>query len=221
MKMIASAIGVACIIGNYKKYTQNQRSNVPERFEVYAAVEGERDYQRDSEMHQCAISFQTHVPDCNKTVSDYLSLISSYNVDLLNASRAAGPEDTLYVFRQLAAWCVACMEANGCCARDLTTGYPDLFEPGPLSLKKVLRMIDTEREWQNHLSNDYSDVRVQYSETVSGFVIKFQHTLNKAYEQWASRPDDEYTLDVIRELAGIAVYAMEIHGVLLREPFEI
>ncbi len=202
--------------------TRNTREiNVPERFEVYAAVEGEREYQRDNEMHQCAISHHVHVPDCSKTVADYLSLIGAYNIDLLTTKRVTDPTAALDVFRQLAAWCIACMEANGGCARDLRTGYPDLFEPGPLSPRKVLHIVNTEREWQNHVSSDYSDTRVHYSETVSGFVIKFQYTLNKAYEQWANHPGDEYTLDVIRELAGIAVHAMEIHGILLREPFEI
>lgn len=195
---------------------------MPERFEIYAAIDGERDYQRDSEMHRCAISYQPYVPDCNKTVADYLSIIGGYNIDLLNAaSHVLGPEAALDVFRQLAAWCVACMEANGGCARNLSTGQADYFEDSPLNRKTVLHMVNTEREHQNHISSDYSDTRVQYTETVSGFVIKFQHTLNRAYEQWANHPDDEYALDVVRELAAIAVYAMEIHGVLLREPFEI
>lgn len=43
----------------------------------------------------------------------------------------------------------------------------------------------------------------------------------EAQEQWTIHPGDEYALDAIRKLAGIAVQAMEIHGIVLREPFEI
>lgn len=191
---------------------------MPERYTVFAAIVGEREYQEQRWKHTCAVEEKPYTPDSQRTVAEYLSFIAGYNVDLLYAvSHVAGPQDALDVFRKLAALCVACMEANGACPRELDTGTPGFYEDGPLSQKRVFNIIDTERQYQDQLGMDRTDGR---HHTVSGYVIMFQHYLAKAYEQWIIHPGDEYAIDVIRKLAGIAVSAMEKHGTILREPFE-
>jgi hypothetical protein len=44
--------------------------------------------------------------------------------------------------------------------------------------------------------------------------------MQKAIEMWTTNAGDEYAVDVVRKLAGIAVHAMERHGVNPREPFD-
>lgn len=191
---------------------------MPNRYEVYASIVGEREYQEQRWRHTCAVENKPYTPDSEKSVAEYLSYIAGYNVDLLHAvSHVAGHHDALDVFRKLAALCVACMEANGACPRELDTGTPGLYEDGPLSQKRVFQIIDTERQYQDQLGRDRTD---SHQRSVSGYTIMFQHYLHKAHEQWTTHPGSEYAVDVIRKLAGIAVHAMEEHGIILRTPFE-
>lgn len=192
---------------------------MPSRIEVYASIDGERDYQESRWRHTCVVEGKPYKPDEEKTTAEYLSFIAGYNADLLHAvSHVAGVDDTLDVFRKLAALCVACMEANGGCPRDLNTGRPgDFIEPLSLNRRKVYRIIDTEREYQESLGDDRTDHR---KHTVSGYVVMFQHYLQKAHEQWTIHPGDEYCLDVVRKLAAITVHCMEDHGLIFREPFQ-
>lgn len=187
---------------------------MPERYEVFAAIEGERDYQEQRWRHTCVVEDVPYESDAKKNTDQWLSYIAGYNMELLHAiSHIPGNEAALVAFRKLAALCVACMEANGCCPRDTTTGYPDEFREAPISRKRIFRFIDTERTLQ--------DGRGYPSLTVSGEVVLFQHYIHQAVERRITNPhSDEYALNTIRKLAGIAVRAMEEHGVILREPFE-
>ncbi len=185
-----------------------------ERYKVYAAIEGERDYQEQRWRHTCVVEDIPYEPDSQKNTDQWLSYIAGYNMELLHAiSHIPGTQAALVAFRKLAALCLGCMEANGCCPRNTTTGYPDNFREAPVSRKQIFRFIDTERILQNG--------RGYPSLTVSGEVVLFQHYLHQAVERRIiHHSSDEYALNTIRKLAGIAVRAMEEHGVTLREPFE-
>lgn len=185
-----------------------------ERYEVYAAIEGERDYQEQLWRHNCVVADIPCEPDSQKNTDQWLSYITGRNLELLQAiANPPGTEAALVTFRQLAALCLGCMEANGCCPRDTTTGYPDDFREPPVSRKQIFRFIDTERTLQE--GRGYPLL------TVAGEVVLFQHYLHQAVERRVTHySSDEYALNTVRKLAGIAVRAMSEHGIILREPFE-
>ena len=180
-----------------------------ERYKVYAALDGELEYQIARWAHE----LQTPVSDYDKKVGDFLSYIIGYNADLVYSISHVGQNKALDVFRKLGALCVACLEINGSFTRHIN-GSVRNFQGGQLERKEIYKIIDSERIYQDELWDDQKH-------TLEGYIVLFQYFVNRAQTAWVTVPNKEYTLDVIRELAAIAVHAMEDYGVVSREPFEV
>lgn len=188
---------------------------MPERVEVYATIDGQIDFEESSMRNQCIQVGREYVPYFNRTTEMYLSYITALNVDLLsNVSLIGDTKGVLDIFRLISSQCVSCIEFNGGCDRDVNTGGIAEFIEPILNRKRVYRMIDTERQYQDELGSNRTDGRVH---TVEGYVVMFQHYLSEAHTDWVTKPGDEYCLNVVRKLAAIAVHAMEEHGVVLPE----
>ena len=181
---------------------------MPDQHIVYAALDGERAYQ----MARWSEENQVSPVDIGETVGDFLSYIAGYNDDLVYAISHQGTNEALNVFRKLGALCIACMEFNGSFVRSVGGKVHD-FQYGPLPRKIVYTLISGERLYQDDIWGDQSY-------TVGDYVVLFQYYVERAQTAWVTMPDKSSTLDVIRELAAIAVHVMEDHGVVLREPFE-
>jgi len=187
---------------------------MPTRQEVYAAIDGEREYQVRCWQQSCAKAGISYRPDDTKSVDEWLIFIRGYYADAIReASHQPGGGEELHVVRKLAALCVACMETHGSFYRreDGTSGP---FVPGPLVRGQVHTLINTERTYQDNLPDTRTDGS---NHTVCGFLCMFDTYLRRAIDGWTNNPGTAEALDNIRKLAGICVHCMEKHGAPHRE----
>lgn len=205
-----------------------------QRHEVFALIDGEREYQGDRWRHTCALDNVPYTPDETKRVEEWLSFIYGYFQDAMQvASHVAGPLAALDVIRKLAGLCVACMEANGIVWRNQDCTM------NPVKRKLVYRAINGERNYQDLLGPDRTDTAiipdgpgpyqksppslrktVVTQRTPHGELILFETYLRRAFDAWTDNPGNEPALDVIRKLAAICVRCMEHHGAPARVPFD-
>ena len=185
------------------------------KIEIYAAIEGAIEYHEDWCRHQSSQLGIEYVPVFSKSTATYLTYISSLNQELLNNISVIGGVENVKIlntFRNLAAFCVLCLEFNGGCDRSDTSSEAVFLEP-TLQRRRVFKMIESEVEYQNELEPS--------GLSISDHVIRFQHFLNEAYSDLVTKPGDEYCLSTIRILAGVCVQVMEQHGVMYPDPFEV
>ncbi len=184
------------------------------RIQAYAAIDGERDNQDMVRKQVCCTYDADYVSDFKRSTEDYLCEICYCNTRLVScAAHQEVLTNTLDVFRELASWCVACMEANGCVPRDFDSGDPTEFIEPVVMRKKVYRVIDTELDYLE--AQDEPDLIQPPS--ISKLVIMFQNCLHLSCERVVTSRGDEYTLDIIRKLAGISIWAMIIYGPCSKE----
>lgn len=184
---------------------------MPDTYEVFAVIDGERDYQYDRWVAACQEADIPYTPDSEKPVSDWLMFIEGeYNEAVKTARHVAG-SPLLEHFRKLAALCVACMEVHGAFERAGT------WHPAPLSRKLVYQIIVGERKYQDDLGPSRTDGATH---SAMGYLTMFSTYLRRAIDGWTENPGDDVALDNIRKLAGIAVHCMEDHGIVPRTPFE-
>lgn len=74
---------------------------------------------------------------------------------------------------------------------------------------EVYAAIDTERDYQDKLPLCRGDGSPK---SVGEYLTLLRAYSAKADSAWTDNPGDEKALHVIRKIAGIAVYCMEIHG---------
>lgn len=73
----------------------------------------------------------------------------------------------------------------------------------------VYKLIDGERDYQDHLPSQRTDHR---QHTVGEYLVMLHYYLEEADAAWTMNAGDSEALDVIRKIAGIAVHCMEDHG---------
>lgn len=189
------------------------------RINVYTAINTERAYQYDRWVHSCEQAGIEYREDDTKTVGEWLIFIKGYyDVAVHNASHMAG-SPLMDSFRKLAALCVACMEVHGGFYRQ--TPGTTVFETidrmkGPLARFQVYEMIDTERAYQDSLPESRTDGSAK---TPCDYLVMFDTYLRRAFDSWTENAGSDKALENIRKLAGIAVHAMEEHGVAFRPKF--
>ena len=81
------------------------------------------------------------------------------------------------------------------------------------SREEVYAAIDSERDYQNDLSDLRTDGR---DKSVGEYITMMQHYQAEMVSDWTRHPGDDMALEVMRKIAGIAVRCMEEHGVALR-----
>lgn len=184
---------------------------MPDRDTVYAAINAEMEYQEDHYKDIVARYGEEFVPLFNWRAEDFLVRVFAVQ------DRIAGcltEKARLDAMREVAAWAMLAMQNCGGCARNVNTGEPmDFLEPH-LKLSKVQAMVNTERQYQDELGMDRTDGRGHNS---AGYTVMLRHYVTQATERWTVNPGDEYALDVMRKIAGIAVHCLEDCGVTLRE----
>lgn len=181
-----------------------------ERFEVFALIETELQYQVDRWRAACAKEGIPYKPDEVKTTEQWLSFIEGYYNDLVyECSHVAGGGDARNVMRKLAALCVKCMWHNGIVGRD-GTYYENADK------KMAFAAIEQERRYQDDM---WPEAREESAYSVEGFQLIFGRYLRQAVDAWVDNAGDERALDVVRKLAAIAVRCMEINGADPREPY--
>lgn len=184
---------------------------MPDTFEVFAVIDGERDYQYDRWFHACQAADIPYRPDSEKAVAEWLTFIEGEYYEAVSTARHVAGSPLLEHFRKLAALCVACMEHCGAYERS------GKWHAAPLSRKLVYQIIVGERKYQDSLGPERTD-SAQHS--ASGHLVVFGTYLRRALDGWTENPGDDVAIDNIRKLAAIAVRCMESHGIVPRTPFE-
>jgi hypothetical protein len=79
---------------------------------------------------------------------------------------------------------------------------------------EVYKLIDGERDYQDSLATlrNWSEADRNPAQSVGDFLTLMDVYLHKAQVAYADNPGDTAALDVVRKMAGIAVYCMEEHG---------
>jgi len=178
------------------------------REEVYAVIEGERNYQQLVWQQRCQDHGVAYTSDAETSVADWLIYIKGYYADAVRLA-AHDPDggDVLHVVRKLAALCVACMEGHGGWER-VSDGSIRTFFPTP-TCDQVYRLIDFERDYQDSLGTDRTDDR---QHMVNDYLVMFDSYLNTAMSAWTYTAGDREALKQIGKLAGICVHCMEDCG---------
>jgi hypothetical protein len=181
------------------------------RAEVYAAIDGERNYQEWVWRQRCAKRGVPYTPDAETLVEDWLIFIKGhYNVAISQATHVAGGGDVLDTVRKLAGLCVACLEVHGGWQRQLIGTLCD-FHSGRLSRDVVYDLIGCEREFQEGLPWNRTEGR---SHGINGYLLLFDTYLKAAigHSGWSGYDGSQEALKSIGKLASIAVHCMEDHG---------
>ena len=78
-----------------------------------------------------------------------------------------------------------------------------------LTREQVYKIIDSERDYQNHLSKEkgYDD-----NHSTAEHLVLLRSYLNRAETAWCDNLGDDMALEGIRKIAGIAVRCMEENG---------
>ncbi len=83
-------------------------------------------------------------------------------------------------------------------------------EPRPESRMLAYDLVDGERDYQNEKWGEMDGV---YPLTVGGFGLLLEEYAAKARAIWAQEPKPEVkTMEEIRKVAAIAVFALEVHS---------
>ena len=182
-----------------------------EQYEVFAAIDGERDYQYDRWTDECAKLDIPYRPDTDKTVGEWLVYIKGYYNDAFHSASHYAGCSPMDIWRKLAALCVACMEVHGAFDR-----YGK-FYPVPITRSLVYQVIKDERNYQDRLGPDRTDGSDHNS---LDFLVMFDTYLRQAIDAWTMNPGTDEALNVVRKLAAIAVHCMERNGVVNRIPYD-
>lgn len=186
---------------------------------VYAAIDSEREYQYTRWVDSCQKANIDYREDDTKTVGEWLMFIKGYYNDAVHSASHMAGSPVMDCFRKLAALCVACMEVHGGYYRQTpgtsVNGTIDLLK-GPLTRFQVYEMIDSERFYQDQLGSDRTDGAAR---TPCDYLAMFDTYLRRAIDGWTENAGSNVALENIRKLAGIAVHAMEDHGVQHRPKY--
>ncbi len=179
---------------------------MPTREEVYAVIEGERNYQQLVWQQRCQNHGVQYTSDAETSVADWLIYIKGYYADAVRLA-AHDPDggDKLHIVRKLAALCVACIEGHGGWER-VSDGSIRTFFHKP-TREQVYRLIDFERDYQDSLGEDRTDSQ----HTVNDCLVMFSVYLDAAIYDW-TKDGDKGCLKQISKLAGVAVHCMEDCG---------
>lgn len=88
---------------------------------------------------------------------------------------------------------------------------------------EVYKLIDGEREYQQKLAEvrDWSESDRNHAQSVGDFITLLDVYVQRAQAAYADNPGNTAALDVIRKIAGIAVYCMELHETPPRKEPEV
>lgn len=180
------------------------------RDDVYAAISAEMDYLETEYKESVAQHGEEFIPIFNWRAEDFLVYIFAVQ------DRIAGcltEKARLDAMREIAAWAMMALQHCGGCARNVNTGEPMEFLEPILKMSKVQAIVNTERQYQDELRIGRTDG----GHKSSGYIVMLRHYVTQATERWTTHPGDEYALDVLRKVAGIAVHCLEDCGVTFRE----
>ena len=80
---------------------------------------------------------------------------------------------------------------------------------------RVYRVIDGERDYQDHLKKDRTEFPTDgtrsIKHSVGDFCTMMQHYQTELIEAWTKNPGDSAALHTMRKIAAIAVNCMEQH----------
>jgi hypothetical protein len=80
--------------------------------------------------------------------------------------------------------------------------------------EEVYKIIDGEREYQNHLGSTRTD---GLPHSVGDYIVMLDRYIRRAVDGWTDHAGTAYALHEIRKIAGIAVHCMEDHDTPRRE----
>jgi len=80
--------------------------------------------------------------------------------------------------------------------------------------KEVYRIIDTERDYEDelHLERTLSLEDRTPQQSVGDFLTLLDTYVRRAQDEYSDKAGNIAALDVVRKIAGIAVFCMELHG---------
>ncbi len=161
------------------------------RKEVYALIDGERDYQIELWAEY----------EAKNTVASFITYMRMYvnNALLPRANHE-------HVFRKVAALAVACMEQFGSMRR----GGVNHFPPGA-HREDVYLAIDEERTYQSGQMRGWApsdDENIARAD----FLLLLDAYVRKAQNAWVKEWGDVPALHQVRKIAAIAVQCMEKTG---------
>lgn len=181
---------------------------MPTRTEVFAVIDGERNYQDLIWKQRCQEHGVAYTSNDETLVEDWLMYIKGYYNDAVQMA-AHDPDggDVLHVVRKLAGLCVACLEVHGCWERQAVGSFHN-FHQHPVR-DMVYKTIEFERLYQDSLGEDRSN----HSERVANsYLVMFGTYLTRAFEAWTNTAGNKEALKQIGKLAGICVHCMEDCG---------
>jgi hypothetical protein len=78
----------------------------------------------------------------------------------------------------------------------------------------VYKAIDSERDYQDHLSCDRTELCNAEDKTrpVGDYLVMLDSYTRKAKDAWTDHAGSDAALEVMRKIAGIAVHCMEDNG---------
>jgi len=181
--------------------------------QVYAVINGERDYQESAWRTKCHHAGVPFIDDAEKGLADWLVYIKGYYNDAVTAaSHAADYKEALRIVRKLAALCVACMEQLGGWDQRLD-GTFGTFYPGPLPRKTIYYMIERVRAYHMEKCGDHIET---YHGSINGYLLVFGCLLEEAIDSHLEA-STKMVLRPVLAMAGIAVHCMEDYGAPPRE----
>jgi len=174
------------------------------RDEVYAAIDGERDYQDLKNPHLLSLG-------------EEIALVMKYALRSFNgpSGREVASETwTREMLRKLAALCVRALERYGAPVRALS---------GPLGTVRRPYVPGTRTEAYAAIDSqlDYEDERGRRTYTTGQGAMDALAGATAVLEHWSNQPFDPTELMArvkLRNLAAVCVRTLEINGVLLRQP---
>lgn len=90
----------------------------------------------------------------------------------------------------------------------------DLIPNRPDKREKAYEALDEERQYQNRLGSNRTDGSAK---TVGDYIVMLSHYQNELIKAWTVNAGTVQALDVIRKIGGIAIHAMEDHGIVRRQ----
>lgn len=183
------------------------------RDEVYVAIRVLAERVEDDYKYECARQLRQHTPLFNWDTSEFIRTLLSLNAGLFE-QHYPDPSQQLDFIRSIAAWGVLCMKHRGCCYRDVNSGDSGVFYDAPLSDARIEAIIDTERQYQDEMWSGKP-------RSVSGQIILIHRYMHKVIAAWCDNPNDEYALDMLRKVVGLAVCCLEDRGSIDTEDTDV